>query len=467
MVATKHYVFSAFPAWESFKGHIRSFCILGARLVKEDENVVVTIIIDSRMLDKAHDEISAELRSGLSQTALQRIRVLASYQSDEYNVDRTQIMKSLAESYGPVYQALMNSEPVACAVKGTIFDAVVPPNAVILDVTRTITEKSVPIFAWMTGHASSIIRIFGPENMGGIGNLAAKIAKEAARTGAIPEEIGEKTYDGTVVRVPGLPAMYDYEFFPQKLPFEIPISMVLQGCYSLLEQCDGVLVTSAYSFEPEPLDEMKSWFSSWNKPAYVIGPLLPSGFGTVPETPRGANDIEEFLDKAVMQHGQKSVLFISFGTVFYPAFPEYIEELIEALIEKKFPFATGWFLSHCGHNSVIESLACGIPMIAWPFSADQPGAAAHLTENLDVAFELIEVRTGDKGLKPLLRNGRAPKGTREAVGVEIKEVIEGCRGPKGDKMRNNAEDMKGKFADAWKEDGAGRKELYDFIEKHM
>ncbi|KAF8903485.1 UDP-Glycosyltransferase/glycogen phosphorylase [Gymnopilus junonius] len=514
MTSTKHYVFSAFPAW----GHIRSFCILGARLVKEDENAVVTIIIDSRMLDKAHDEISAELRSGQSQTALQRIRVLATYQSDTYSVDVIQIMKSLAESYGPAYQALMDSKPVTCAAKGTVFDAVAPPNVVILDffalpqlhVTRAITGKSVPIFAWITGHASSIIRTFGPESMGGIGNLAKKIAAEAARTGATPEEIGDKVFkhtDGTIVKIPGLPAMYDYEFFPQKLPFEIPVSMVIGGCHSFLEQCDGVLITSTYHFEREALEAVKSWFSSWNKPTYVIGPLLPSGFGTIAQTPRGADDIEEFLDKAVTKHGQKSVLFISFGTFFYPASPEYVEELFEALIEKNFPFifcyaspfaklsdelinkatssglglitkwapqqyilshpATGWFLSHCGHNGVMESLACGIPIIAWPFEADQPGAAAHLTENLDVAFELIEVRTGDKGLKPLRRNGRAPKGTREAVGAEIRGVTDACRGRKGEKMKYNAEDMKEKFADAWKGDGISRKELHEFIEKHV
>ena len=61
--------------------------------------------------------------------------------------------------------------------------------------------------------------------------------------------------------------------------------------------------------------------------------------------------------------------------------------------------------------------------ICWPFAVDQPTAAAHLTENIKVAFELFQVRTGD-GLKPLARNGIAAEGTREAVGIEIRQTID-------------------------------------------
>ena len=37
---------------------------------------------------------------------------------------------------------------------------------------------------------------------------------------------------------------------------------------------------------------------------------------------------------------------------------------------------------------------CASIRIVWPISADQPLNAIHLSENLDVAFELIEVRHG-------------------------------------------------------------------------
>jgi hypothetical protein len=103
--------------------------------------------------------------------------------------------------------------------------------------------------------------------------------------------------------------------------------------------------------------------------------------------------------------------------------------------------------------------------ICWPFSADQPAAAAHLTENLNVAFELFQVRTG-YGLKPLARNGLAAEGTREAVGIEIRQTIDLCRSEKGQVMRSNAEQLKLKFANAWEDDGAAKQEIRKFLHKY-
>ena len=96
---------------------------------------------------------------------------------------------------------------------------------------------------------------------------------------------------------------------------------------------------------------------------------------------------------------------------------------------------------------------------------DQPTAAAHLTENLKVAFELFQVRSGD-GLKPLARNGIAAEGTREAVGIEIRQTIDLCRSEKGQIMRSNAEQLKLKFAKAWEVDGTARQEIRKFLHKY-
>jgi len=74
--------------------------------------------------------------------------------------------------------------------------------------------------------------------------------------------------------------------------------------------------------------------------------------------------------------------------------------------------------------------------------------ARYSTETLDVAFELIEMRTG-LGLKPLYGSGRILRGGREAIGSEIQELIDRCRGKMGKEKRWNAQRLKEEFAEAW------------------
>ena len=58
--------------------------------------------------------------------------------------------------------------------------------------TRAISGHSVPIIAVVTGGAGAIVRIFGPESMGGMGDIGIKIDAEIARTGLSDEEVGPK-----------------------------------------------------------------------------------------------------------------------------------------------------------------------------------------------------------------------------------------------------------------------------------
>jgi hypothetical protein len=104
--------------------------------------------------------------------------------------------------------------------------------------------------------------------------------------------------------------------------------------------------------------------------------------------------------------------------------------------------------------------------MCWPFDADQPAAARNLQENLKVAFELIEVRTG-LGLKALHGSGRIPRGTREAVGIEIREIIDQCRGEMGEEKRRNVEGLRLQFSSAWNEEGVARIALRKFLERYV
>jgi hypothetical protein len=106
--------------------------------------------------------------------------------------------------------------------------------------------------------------------------------------------------------------------------------------------------------------------------------------------------------------------------------------------------------------------------IGWPFTGDQPLNIASLADDKKVAIELVEVRTGEHGLKPIRRLGeRVPKGTREAAGREFREVIDQVRGPKGEEMARNAARMKKVIAQGWEEGGVGKRELQAFLAKFV
>ena len=63
-----------------------------------------------------------------------------------------------------------------------------------LQATRAVSGRSVPIIACIAEGAGAIIRFFGPESMGGRGDIGAKIDAEVARTGQSDDEIGRKVY---------------------------------------------------------------------------------------------------------------------------------------------------------------------------------------------------------------------------------------------------------------------------------
>ena len=137
------------------------------------------------------------------------------------------------------------------------------------------------------------------------------------------------------------------------------VSIFYSTSNSSFRECDATIINTSYAYESESLDAMKEWFSDMQKEIYVVGPLLPPGYGieTQKSEEGSGSDIETFLGEMLAQHGKESVYFvrfflffwiptkyispqISFGTTFYPSVPEYIDELIEALIEKKAPFVS-------------------------------------------------------------------------------------------------------------------------------
>ena len=79
-----------------------------------------------------------------------------------------------------------------------------------------------------------------------------------------------------------------------------------------------------------------------------------------------------------------------------------------------------------------------------------------LVENLDVAYELHEVRTGAWGLRPLRRTGKAPAGTPAALRAEMHAVLAQAFGGDGARKRENMRTLRKGARELWKDGGAAR-----------
>ncbi|TXG54637.1 hypothetical protein EZV62_019893 [Acer yangbiense] len=75
------------------------------------------------------------------------------------------------------------------------------------------------------------------------------------------------------------------------------------------------------------------------------------------------------------------------------------------------------FLSHCGWNSVMESICAGVPILAWPMMADQPLNARMVVEEIKVG---VRVETCNGSVKGFVK--------KEGLEKMVKELMEGDKG---------------------------------------
>ncbi|KAK9932699.1 hypothetical protein M0R45_019924 [Rubus argutus] len=158
-----------------------------------------------------------------------------------------------------------------------------------------------------------------------------------------------------------------------------------------------------------------------------------------------AEKCNEWLDS----HASDSVVYISFGSQNTISASQMME-LARAGDTVTHP-ATSAFVSHCGWNSVVESLSQGVPIIGWPLAAEQAYNSKMLVEEMGVSVELT------RGVQS------------NVVAEEVRRVIDLVvdESGKGGEMRRRAGEIKDKIRGAVGEDGeatgSSAKAIDDFV----
>ncbi|KAF8605586.1 UDP-Glycosyltransferase/glycogen phosphorylase [Ceratobasidium sp. AG-I] len=487
----KHIVLVTGPIW----GHLRPGLKFAARMTDKFPDVFFSVFVFGPQVPKA-----AEYLSTLSTQAQQRIRfVPPAPEPDASNAP----LEASIQVGGPQMQ-----DPFSLILLlETLFGAwiteemqkgsqvvngfpIAPPSWILEDhigggiSLPSKPQHQLPIISWWLGPAASLTSHIGNAEHGQGGRLLESLATALDQeSGKSIDDVFKQVVTNRLVCTPGLPPFYEHEAIPQLFSLLLPfVSKMIGRWNNFLQHVDYVSFCSTYEMEP---------VAAATCHRALAKPIIPFFNGPAVDPPTPASDspatsrseVLDFLDRAYTERGAHSVVYVAFGTVFFPL-PESIEHLtiiLDEILDQGFRLifalssaaakhglgaeyleklvnggqaiipewtnqpqvlehpALHYFLSHGGWNSTIESVVRGVPIIFWPFGGDQPTNALQIAAQHDCGFELLQVRTGPAKSVAYQQNSDViVSGTNEAVRSEIRKVLELSKGGRGNQQRRNA-----------------------------
>lgn len=295
------------------------------------------------------------------------------------------------------------------------------------------------------------------------------------------------------VELPGLPAMSVADvpsFLLPSNPYKLLTDAILNQ-FRTIHKASWVFVNSFTELERAAVDALPGVIPA-PPPLIPVGPLveLEDADAVRGDMIRAAEDCAGWLDA----HPPRSVVYASLGSVVVLS-AEEVAEMAHGLASTGRPFlwvvrpdcsamlpdgfvdavagrglvvpwspqdvvlahpATACFLTHCGWNSTLETVAAGVPVVAFPQWGDQCTDAKYLTEEFkmgvrigrplskDVVREAVEAAVAGPGAAAMRENAGAwSAAAKKAVAAGgssdrhvqafVDEVVAGVCGARADK----------------------------------
>ncbi|XP_024364407.1 UDP-glycosyltransferase 72B1 [Physcomitrium patens] len=274
--------------------------------------------------------------------------------------------------------------------------------------------------------------------------------------------ITRDTRDAIISGIPGVPSIPALEY--PRVFLDASSSKWMRSCHLSFRRADAILLNTFYDLERPVLDALRHEVMGSSdiqaKCILDIGPLLPESHFT-DATPEEIVQERDPCISWLNTRPAKSVLYVSFGSaashsasqlvdlalgleasecsflwIVRPPdaidraatlnalerVAEYLPPGFEGRVKDRGMCYSGWapqmrilkhpaiggFLSHCGWNSTLETVAAGVPVLAWPIKAEQHLIRRFLVDTLRIAVELkgdnyAELELEGDGLRPPLR----------------------------------------------------------------
>ncbi|KAL1545826.1 UDP-glycosyltransferase 86A1-like [Salvia divinorum] len=242
--------------------------------------------------------------------------------------------------------------------------------------------------------------------------------------------------------------------------------------FEKVKHADFILINTVDELEHEWVSAMNQ-----NQPTYAIGPVNFTKLSVL-KSLWSETDCVEWLSSKL----RGSVLYVSFGSLAQSN-QQLAEEIANGLLLSGVHFvwvirdgagilpdrfekdskdrgvivswcnqnavlsnpAIGGFLTHCGWNSILETICCGVPMICYPFFADQPTNRKLVVDDWKVGINLCNGISVD----------------RKEVAEKIKELIST---ETSSSLRDEMKRMSSVVHKALDEDGSTHTNFHQFLD---